>query len=454
MQHCRRLVLRVVTLALAALVATALPATAATVTVEDGPAGRTIVTVRGDIMDGDRERLAAAVAGRSSVLVVFASHGGWTREGIAMGELIRLRQFDTAVATGAECASACALAWLGGVTRYLEVGSLVGFHAAYTVDDDGINREAGPANAMIGAYLTNLGFGPDAVMWVSNASPNTIAYLDETAAAEVGISFVRVPLTIATAGSKSLGGKREPEKILAQKDLAVLDKDPAAELQSLAEAFLDSHFAAAQAADGNPDYVANHYAANVRYAGQDFPRDSIVEFRAAAAAGWPVGTTWLTAAPTVTCPYAGRCTIEGNAAFLATNEARDARAEGTFDYSFVVAIRGGDPLILSEEIVERDRTVSAVTPYLLKTVQDVEEALSAAGCEAGVADGLWDPASADALQRFAAATGVNVPGEIGPETLGTIQGTVFARSIAGTGPACAPSEPLADAAPDGLSAAR
>jgi hypothetical protein len=205
--------------ALAALVVlAALPrdaALAATVSLIPGGDGRGIVVVEGDIEEGDGDRFAAAVDGRDVSLVVFSSAGGRILEAVAIGELIRARGFDTGVLAGSVCASACALAWLGGITRMMESGATVGFHAAYSLDEDGVARENGAANALVGAYLTTLGYPIAVVLWATGTGPQGLAYLDDRTGREIGLEFVRIGPD--NGKDAQIRQKRFPAKSLVQK---------------------------------------------------------------------------------------------------------------------------------------------------------------------------------------------------------------------------------------------
>lgn len=75
-------------------------------------------------------------SGIESFQVLFNSDGGDLNAGIALGRLIRERNYQTrigvyqefAVPTPGECLSACAYAFLGGTQRIIQEGSRIGFH--------------------------------------------------------------------------------------------------------------------------------------------------------------------------------------------------------------------------------------------------------------------------------------------------------------------------------------
>jgi hypothetical protein len=104
-----------------------------------------LVMIEGDLELGDIELFRNKVAPLSKATVAFHSDGGSLLAGIRIGMLIRVKNFTTVVPDAAQCASACAVAWLGGAHRFLGVGSKVGFHAAY-VQKGGATTESGPGN--------------------------------------------------------------------------------------------------------------------------------------------------------------------------------------------------------------------------------------------------------------------------------------------------------------------
>lgn len=84
------------------------------------------------------------------------------------------------------CASACALAWLGGTKRFMSRSSRVGFHAAYR-ETSGVTTESGMGNALVGAYLNSLGLPTRAVAYITAAAPDSMQWLTQNDAISVGI---------------------------------------------------------------------------------------------------------------------------------------------------------------------------------------------------------------------------------------------------------------------------
>lgn len=148
--------------------------------------GITLVTVSGYINPGDEREFDRVTADLRYAAIIFESPGGSLVSGLGMGRTIAAKGFSTAVAADAVCASACALAWLGGRERFMTASSLVGFHAAYT-GDGATARESGLGNALIGAYVNQLGLSQDAIAFIVSAPPSTVSWLTVADAKRLGI---------------------------------------------------------------------------------------------------------------------------------------------------------------------------------------------------------------------------------------------------------------------------
>jgi hypothetical protein len=102
-----------------------------------------VVMASGEITHGDSDKFTKFIKQNNMietdnyVTVRLSSPGGNLFEGMALGEAIRRARFNAVVGRGTTCASACALAFLGGTARYatgtgpgrtLEFGGWLGFH--------------------------------------------------------------------------------------------------------------------------------------------------------------------------------------------------------------------------------------------------------------------------------------------------------------------------------------
>jgi hypothetical protein len=91
-----------------------------------------LILIKGELV-AHRENItqfSAIAGGQGKAVVFFDSPGGSIGTGISLGQIIRQRGFNTAVADYIKCTSACALAWLGGRERFMGTNARIGFHAA------------------------------------------------------------------------------------------------------------------------------------------------------------------------------------------------------------------------------------------------------------------------------------------------------------------------------------
>ena len=171
-------------ISIASILFVTIPAVAATVTVRpETPDRPIVVVVEGSLAAFDEDQFAAKTAPLSSAFVAFSSDGGSLVAGLRIGEAIRRKRFSTIVPDGRRCASACALAWLGGVERFIGISGKISFHAAY----DAASDESGVGTAMVDAYLSKIGLPYEAVIYITQTASNEMTWLNMSDAAQRGI---------------------------------------------------------------------------------------------------------------------------------------------------------------------------------------------------------------------------------------------------------------------------
>ncbi|WP_020591728.1 hypothetical protein [Kiloniella laminariae] len=91
-----------------------------------------IILAEGDFEEGDSDRLERLLrkARNKPHTVWLVSDGGAAHEGMLVGETIRAHKMATHVPNKVDCASACVLAFLGGVIRSKSSGGRIGVHMA------------------------------------------------------------------------------------------------------------------------------------------------------------------------------------------------------------------------------------------------------------------------------------------------------------------------------------
>jgi hypothetical protein len=152
--------------------------------------GRTaVIIIEGDIVSGDYvkfKKIADRLSNEYYVPAVsLKSYGGLLIDGINIGITIRARGFSTFAYK--YCMSVCAMMWLAGVQRSTLDDTLIGFHGAGY--ENGEPSIAG--NAVVGAYLANLGFSYDVISALIKKGPKEMDWLSYEWAKALGIRVIR-----------------------------------------------------------------------------------------------------------------------------------------------------------------------------------------------------------------------------------------------------------------------
>ncbi|WP_141401310.1 hypothetical protein [Cohaesibacter gelatinilyticus] len=145
-----------------------------------------------------------------SIQVILHSNGGSLLGGVRLGRAIRSQGSDTQVGKSVkqgyfhalekgQCLSACAYAFLGGVTRFAEAGE-IGIHQFYTNEffrnpdgkvftpKDFSSQQA--LNGLLLSYVTEMGAKPDLVIKASSVGPDDMLLLNEQQLTEFSVTFI------------------------------------------------------------------------------------------------------------------------------------------------------------------------------------------------------------------------------------------------------------------------
>lgn len=152
----------------------------------------------GVITEDSADRLRAYAHQRrlSHAKIVLDSPGGSLIGGLRLGMAIRDLEFDTEVGTEAWnednhaasiCASACAYAFAGGVSRYYGLNSRIGVHQ-FAGSGAGSLRAGQEVSALVVNYLHDMGVDTTAFAVASRATPDDMTWLDEPAALQLGLA--------------------------------------------------------------------------------------------------------------------------------------------------------------------------------------------------------------------------------------------------------------------------
>ncbi len=131
--------------------------------------------------EDDLSKFKDLVTRERPTVVGFNSPGGNVVKAIELGRLIRSLDLSTLQVRQSECASACSLAFMGGVGRFAEPGS-IGVHKSSFNDTEGVPvadavSEIQQLTAEIIGYMTEMGVDPGLLQLAFSYNSDDIRYL-------------------------------------------------------------------------------------------------------------------------------------------------------------------------------------------------------------------------------------------------------------------------------------
>lgn len=279
-----------------------------------------LIFVEGELAFRDEQKFANLALNSSNAIVIFRSPGGNMLAGIEIGKAIRLKGFSTYVPDSLQCASACALAWLGGRKRLMSETARVGFHAAYT-DERGSPIASSVGNALLGAYLNQLGLPNSAIVYISHSPPEGMQWLTFADAQRYGIDVQ--PLNLIS---------RRP---IERTSPAASGEGVHAIIRSRTVAFVELSNLQNEIA---LSALQSHYAANVNYYGKKRRRDAVIADKRTFFERWPRRRYEVqTGSLEINCVGPSECTSRGllNWTAVRPGTVSTGAAEFEFGWTFI-----------------------------------------------------------------------------------------------------------------------
>jgi hypothetical protein len=338
-------------------------AEAAQIAVKPLDNGSMLVAIEGELdladIDTFRAKTEPLPVGRATV--EFSSKGGSLLAGIRIGALIRAKKFSSVVPDGAQCASACAVAWLGGTRRFVGEYASVGFHTAYIMKTGGMS-ESGPGNAILGAYLNQLGLSERAILYITHAAPTSMQWMSIAEAAEYGIAVAKLPPPPVRPGPGSAAVAQYPEGSPEQRAsefvLTLLARwsGPNAELLPVLN-------------DGL-------YTDKVVYYGKSESRQTVLLTKRRFANRWTQRAYMLRPSSlTATCSEAAAgCRVKGTMTWKLQEAKTTSHGVASFEYSIVLSDEG--PKIAAETSSVKEEPPAAASSSLGQVGRSIQQLLA------------------------------------------------------------------------------
>ncbi len=148
-----------------------------------GQGEEVVLVMTGVIGHGSYRKFRRLVSRSRPAYVVLDGPGGVLGEALRIGEEVRRRGLTTVVIPNAHCASACAVVFLSGRTKYMGDGAAVGLHSASSLD----GRASPEGTGIMAGYLRSVGVPRNILRQMSKTAPSEIRWLSRAERRALGI---------------------------------------------------------------------------------------------------------------------------------------------------------------------------------------------------------------------------------------------------------------------------
>ncbi|MBY4589234.1 MULTISPECIES: hypothetical protein [Rhizobium] len=276
--------------------------------------------------------------------ISFDSPGGNVVAAIRFGRAIRALNAKTLQIRALECASACAFAFVGGVERFAEPGS-IGVHRVSLSDDVPMDNKLAVSTVQVMTgeiigYLTDMGVSPNLLQLSLSIDSTDIRYL--------------------TAAEMRNWNINTPEDMPAPQESASPPEDAAPEVSATPAVTPSDSSASEEAAASEPgdltteavdfvnqyndewskdnasavDFMKSIYADEVSFFGNPVDKDVVLKDKATFAQRWPQ-RIYSVKPGSVTASCAGKCEMSGVVEWFAGNRDTGKTSSGMAEFSFV-----------------------------------------------------------------------------------------------------------------------
>jgi len=204
-------------LTIMSIVLVASVASAATLTTASSKDGKVIVTLTGEIAEGDSDAFKTIIqtannGGHLVATVRLNSLGGSILEGVKLADIIRFGKIATSVTGASKCASACFIVFAAGSEKYVSYTASVGVHGAS--DQSGQETvQSGAATVSVARIVKELGVPPSIIGKMVITPPEQMVWLTPDDLRSMGTTMTGKPSQVpAELPSNSLSSQLRPQE--------------------------------------------------------------------------------------------------------------------------------------------------------------------------------------------------------------------------------------------------
>ncbi len=291
--------------------------------------------------------------------ITFDSNGGSVVSAMKIGRAIRALNANTLQIRSTQCASACALAFLGGVKRSAEAGS-IGVHQAFFSDDAGLDNKVAVATvqAMTGeiiGYLSDMGVSAKLLQLSLSIESSDMRYL--TTAEMRDWNIITASDIPDTASEPANSGA----SVAAPSSSASAPASPPAPTASDRAIDFIRRYHAAWSGDNSfaLAFMQNAYNDQVTFYGKTVSRDVVLKDKVTFSQRWPE-RIYSVKPGSETALCGDKCNVSGIIEWFARSRERGKTSSGMAEFSLVWDPATGKIVSESGSVLATDR--GAQTP--------------------------------------------------------------------------------------------
>lgn len=351
-----------------------------------------VLLLKGDFSQSDDpQQLSREVAASGARAVTFDSNGGNILAAMAYGRMIRSLGLATFQLRASQCASACTLAFVGGVIRQAEPGA-IGVHQSSFAPGAGLDGPTAVAaiqtmTAQIMSYFTEMGVDPKLLQLSLSVPSDDMRYLTASEMQSYGVTFGNLK---DIAGQFTAAGAAVPAAPSSA------SQEPAAQTtEQKARAFISTYYDAWSGGDTEAvAFMEKAYGETVDFYGKATPKAEVVTAKRDFAIRWPT-RAYSERPQSLRISCSDTCRIDGNVDWYA-KRASDRISSGTAAFSFVWDVKTGTIVSESGKVSETDKGASAP----VRLISQWQEQNGA--CRGGSGDSAETLAACDRRERITA----------------------------------------------------
>ena len=163
-----------------------------------GADGKTLLTLSGEIIPGDADRLMAEVKAamddrRVIAGILLNSPGGNVAESFRLARIVRDAKMAAIVSDGAVCASACFIVFAAGAEKFAAYAARVGVHGAASDRPRRETDQSRAATIIMARAVKELGVPPGIIGQMVVTPPNEVVWLSPDDLRSMGTTMTGGP---------------------------------------------------------------------------------------------------------------------------------------------------------------------------------------------------------------------------------------------------------------------